>query len=388
MERGKRDALLGLVFFGIVGLLLWATISLTDLSLNKVPALRVYFEDAGGIRVGDPVQIRGKRIGKVGEVQYIPTRAKLPILLELQTEEPVQLRTGYSILIQDTGVLGSKLVQINDGNGEALPGGEELQGKALGNPLEQVGGFFGGKGVAGEEFLGLLREFHAFASNLNDPRNTLGALSGSKELYAEVLGSMQSLHRLLQSTEAGEGLLGRVIKDSTMREDAMRFLANLRLVSERLTGTDGTVGLLLNDKGLAQRLDRLVGDVASMVSDTKDGQGMFGVALRDPIAASNFRQAVADLAAILKKANDPDSGVVGAILADPQIAADLKIAVVNIRQVTDKLNSGKGLFAVLLNDEDLGVRVRRIFKQISGALEDAREAAPIGNFVQVLLGAF
>jgi len=34
------------------------------------------------------------------------------------------------------------------------------------------------------------------------------------------------------------------------------------------------------------------------------------------------------------------------------------------------------------------VRFRRILTQVSRALEDAREAAPIGNFVQVLLGTF
>lgn len=388
MERGKRDALLGLVFFGTVALLLWATVSLTDLSFGKVPDMVVYFEDAGGIRVGDPVQVRGKRIGKVGELDYLPGRAKYPIRLKLRLDERVQLRSKYSIQIQDSGVLGSKLVQIHDGEGDAIPPGEELQGFALGNPLEQVGGFFSGKGQAGEELLGVLREFHSFARNINDPTTSIGALVRRRELYDEVLGSLQSIRRLLQATEAGDGLLGRVIKDSTMREDAMRFLANLRQVSERLTGTEGTVGLLLNDQPFAQRVSELIANVAAMVSDTKDGQGMIGVLLRDPIAASQFRQAVADAAMVLKKANDPQAGALGAILGDPDLARDLKVAIADLREVADKLNSGKGVLGLLINDEDLGVRIKRIFNQVSRALEDAREAAPISNFVQVLFGAF
>jgi phospholipid/cholesterol/gamma-HCH transport system substrate-binding protein len=388
MERGKRDALLGVVFFGTVALLLWATVSLTDLSLGKVPPLTVYFEDAGGIRVGDPVQVRGKRIGKVGELDYIPTRAKYPIRLVLRLEEPVQLRIGYSVQIQDTGVLGSKLVQIHDGDGDAVPPGEELHGVMLGNPLEQVGGFFSGKGVAGEELLGLLRELHSFARNINDPTTSIGAVVRRRELYDELLGSVQSVRRLLQATEAGDGLLGRVIKDSTMREDAMRFLANLRQVSERLTSTEGTVGMMLNDQAFAQRVDQLVANVAAIVSDTKDGQGMLGVLLRDPIAASQFRQAVADAAMILKKANDPQAGALGAILGDPDLARDLKVAIADLREVADKLNSGKGVLGIMINDEELGVRLKRIFTQVTRALEDAREAAPISNFVQVLFGAF
>jgi hypothetical protein len=42
----------------------------------------------------------------------------------------------------------------------------------------------------------------------------------------------------------------------------------------------------------------------------------------------------------------------------------------------------------LINDKDMAVRFRRILNQVSRGIEDAREAAPIGNFVQVLLGTF
>ncbi|GAB4144663.1 MAG: hypothetical protein Fur0037_12470 [Planctomycetota bacterium] len=388
MERGKRDALLGLVFFGAVGLLLWATVSLTDLRLGRNPPLEVFFEDAGGIRPGDPVQVRGKRIGKVSALHYLPIRQSFPIVLEIQLEERIVLRADYSIQIQDTGVLGSKLVQIHDGNGDPLPAGIELHGVTLGNPLDRAAGFFLGKGPAGEEFLGALREIHDFARNLNDPTTSIGSLVKRRELYDEVLGSVQSLRRLFQSIEAGDGLLGRIIKDTALREDFMRFSANIRLVSERLTGTDGAIGLLLNDPAFASRLDGLAEDLARMVADAKSGKGMVGVALRDPIAAGKFRDAIDDLASILKKANDPQAGVLGAAISDASIAADLKAAVLNVRQITEKLNSGQGVLGILISDEDMGVRLRRIFTQVSRAIEDAREAAPIGNFVQVLIGAF
>jgi hypothetical protein len=46
------------------------------------------------------------------------------------------------------------------------------------------------------------------------------------------------------------------------------------------------------------------------------------------------------------------------------------------------------MLGMLINDKDIGTRFRRILTQVSRALEDAREAAPIGNFVQVLLGSF
>ena len=59
MERIRRDTLLGLVFFGTLGFLLWATVNLTDLSLNRVPPLEVYFPDAGGVEGGTNVMVLG-----------------------------------------------------------------------------------------------------------------------------------------------------------------------------------------------------------------------------------------------------------------------------------------------------------------------------------------
>ena len=70
MQRNQRDTLLGVMFFGTLGFLLWATVNLTDLSLASATPLNVWFPDAGGIRVGDPVLVLGKRIGKVMDVQF------------------------------------------------------------------------------------------------------------------------------------------------------------------------------------------------------------------------------------------------------------------------------------------------------------------------------
>ena len=80
--------------------------------------------------------------------------------------------------------------------------------------------------------------------------------------------------------------------------------------------------------------------------------------------------------------------VIGAAFSDPETAEHFKIAMANIRDVTDKLTQEEGALGILINDKAVGVRLRRIFTQVSRALEDAREAAPISSFVQVLFGVF
>ena len=70
------------------------------------------------------------------------------------------------------------------------------------------------------------------------------------------------------------------------------------------------------------------------------------------------------------------------------MAKHLKETIANLNIVSAQLTQRKGLLGALINEEDLAVRFRRILTQVSRAIEDAREAAPISNFVQVLLGAF
>jgi hypothetical protein len=119
-----------------------------------------------------------------------------------------------------------------------------------------------------------------------------------------------------------------------------------------------------------------------------EGKGLLGRVLTDDQMGDQLAASLASLSNILRKADDPTAGALGAVLADQDLRNDLKLVVANLRSVTDKLDNGKGLLSLLINDEDMGIRMRRILNQVSRALEDVRESAPIGNFIQVLLGTF
>ena len=43
---------------------------------------------------------------------------------------------------------------------------------------------------------------------------------------------------------------------------------------------------------------------------------------------------------------------------------------------------------MLVNDSELAEKVSRLFNQVARAIEDAREAAPIGTLFQVIGGVF
>jgi phospholipid/cholesterol/gamma-HCH transport system substrate-binding protein len=386
MDRIRRDTLLGLVFFGTLAFLLWATVNLTDLSLGKAPPLQVYFEDGGGAPPGTNVLVLGKKIGKTGEAQIDYSRPEYRVRIPLLLGEVVPLTANYRIEVQDAGVLGGKQVYIDPGRGAALPEGRELRGLAQRGAFEKIGDIADGKGALGEELKGTLASIRALFEGLRDDQNTIGRLTTRRELYDELLQTVQRLNGIFEAIQGGQSTLGRLAVDTKLGERFQYIVDNLAKVSEALTGTDGAVGVLLNDRTTAGRVRDGVRDLAVMLADLRDGQGALGKVLRDPKVADDVTAALHGLRTLLEKANDKNSGLVGMLFSDGELAGDAKQFVANLRLVSEKLNGTDTMLGMLISDKDIGVRFRSLMRQVSRAIEDAREAAPIGNFVQVLLG--
>lgn len=388
MDRNRRDTLLGLVFFGTLAFLLWATINLTDMSLGKVPPLVVFFPDAGSAEAGTNVMVLGKKVGKVGAIDVVYDRPDLPVKMTLLLKESVPLTDKMTIQVRDAGVLGGKQIYIDPGRGTPWPEGRELRGESQPGAFERIGNIAEAKGELGENLNATVTSIKTFFENMNNEESTIGRLVRRRELHDEFLQVAKNVNTVLDAVTKGEGTIGRLIVDRGMRDDAMRLVTNLAAVSDSLRSTDGTLGMLLNDRGTAENLRTMVADLTKVVTDAKDGKGALGRILRDEKLATDLGDSLANLSTLLAKANDPEAGVLGALTSDKETGQNLKMAIANLREVTASLTRSDGMLGALLNDKDLGVRFRRIMTQVSRALEDAREAAPIGNFVQVLLGAF
>lgn len=388
MERIRRDTLLGLVFFGTLGFLLWATVNLTDLSLNRVPPLEVYFPDAGGVEVGTNVMVLGKKVGKVGAIDVLYERDDHPILMRLLLREAIPLKQDFAIEVREDGVLGGKLVYVDPGKGTPLTGERELRGKTQKSAFDRIGDIADGQGALGESLQLTLQSVRDFFEHLNDDQTTVGRLTQSRELHDSLLTTVQRLDAILAAVQDGKSPLGRLAMDTTLGERLQTTIDNLAKASASLTTADGTVGMLLNDPRVATDVRDIVDDLRVLVGKARNGEGVVGRLFTDERLAQQMANALASLDELLAKANDPNAGIVGVLTSDPASAENLRLAIANLKDVTDSLNRSEGAIGILINDKDVGVRLRRIFTQVSRALEDAREAAPISNFVQVLFGTF
>ena len=386
MERIRRDTLLGVVFFGTLGFLLWATVNLTDLSLSQ--EMEVYFPQAGSVDVGTNVMVLGKKVGKVGAIEIDYESGDAPVRMALLLREEIPLRADHLIEVRDAGVLGGKQVYIDPGKGARVAAETKLVGQVAGSAFDKLGNIADGEGVVGRQLEASLAEISEFFRSMNDEESSIGRLVKRRELYDSVLDASENLNRILEAIVNAEGAVGALIMNRQTGDDANAILSNLRQVSESLTNSDSTLGVLLNDREAARDLQGILSGVDELVADARLGKGALGKLLRDETLAEELGEAVHDLAEVLRKANDPTAGALGALTSDPKMAEDLQSTMANLRSVSDQLAQEKGLLGALINDEDLAIRFRRILNQVSRAIEDAREAAPISNFVQVLLGTF
>jgi phospholipid/cholesterol/gamma-HCH transport system substrate-binding protein len=391
MDRIRRDTLLGLVFFGTLAFLLWATVNLTDVAVDR-NRVGVWFPQAGSCEVGTNVMVLGKKIGKVGAIDIDYERAERPVRMTLLLREPIPLRRGCRILVRDAGVLGGKQVYIEPGRtGELLPLDGDFIGEVEPGAFEQIGNIAKGEGEVGTNLNRALRNIGDFFERMvtKDNPGTVSKLLNDPELYDRLNDSVGVLRKLLESLEQGDGMIGHLIMNGDTRNTAVTFLTNLKTLSDRLLSAEaGTLGMLINDPTTATNLSGVVGDLRQLAADLLAKKGVVGRLLQDEAMGTQLESIAYNLELLSGRLVDPKAGAIGALTSDPATGEDIRLTLGNFRHLTDQLRRSDGLIGALINDPDLAIRFRRILTQVSRAIEDAREAAPIGNFVQVLLGTF
>jgi phospholipid/cholesterol/gamma-HCH transport system substrate-binding protein len=387
MDRIRRDTLLGFVFFGSLAFLLWATLNLTDQAYGQAKML-VRFAQAGSCEVGTNVMVLGKKIGKVGAIDVDYSEGSLPIAMTLLLREEIPLRQDYAISVKDAGVLGGKQVYIDPGRAPAkLAADAALRGEVEPGAFDQIGNIAKGEGKLGSKAFDAVEEIRRFFANMNDPTTSVGKLVTSSALHDQLSDAADSLGEILKAVTDQRGALGDIVMNAETRDNVRGFLANLRSISRRLDGgTDGVLGVLLNDADAARNVQSIVRNLDVIVADARKGDGIVGRLLRDDELARRFANLVGNLDSLLANLTNPEAGALGALTSDPATARDIKTTLANLRTVSEQLASKQGLLGAMINDPDLATRFRRILTQVSRAIEDAREAAPIGSFIQVLIG--
>ncbi len=344
MVSRVSDVLLGILFFGALFALGAVTIALSDYTFGA-PRFDVEFisPDVGYLRTGDPVLLYGMPAGKVQTISRLasprtalaadghPVECRVLVRARLEADVYARIPVDSLISIEDRGLLGGKLVRIEEGRSDQLhEPGEPLLAIERKSVLEAAGD------VIAENRAGLRR-------------------------------TIESIAEMTESASAGHGLLGALVRDEGVAQDVRGILADVRGSATDIRATaaairagEGTLGRLVHD-------DALYTDTQGVLTDAR---GLF-----------------ADAREVARKINNGE-GTLGRLVTDSTLYDRAGRFFDDASLISQDIRGGKGVLGALLADDDLARDFRSIVKHVLGAIEDARESSPVQSVGSFLFGTF
>lgn len=250
--------------------------------LQKRYPVAVLFSEVSGLREGDPVFLRGMKVGVVKETaldnSHVVVRADLDV--------PVQFREGYKVEVVASSMLGGKQLKIEEGPLSAMPLSDDalITGTEPTDILEELGAAVAGiremtdQIAAGKGTIGKLIHDDELYNNLRDVsaklahgEGTIGKLLNEETVYDDLKTTMSNLQEVSGRLANGEGTLGKLLaKDDQLYQDISATMTNLRTITDKVGSGEGTLGKLVNDDQIYVEAQKLLKELRAAIDDMRE----------------------------------------------------------------------------------------------------------------------
>jgi phospholipid/cholesterol/gamma-HCH transport system substrate-binding protein len=209
-------------------------------------------EDAGGVRAGDPVQMRGVNIGRVRSFEMRPPG--VAIILEINGQWDIP--TDSHARLAGVGLLGGRTVEIVPGDSpQSLPAGAVIPGDAADGLLELAD-------TLGDDAIAIARGMRDLLSD-----TTIAHLQSSASEMDQFLAI---LTRAAEEQQEELRRLSRTLSSSAERVDDALARGDLE---RALARTDSTLAILQEAGG---SLDRATRSLEVVLQRVEEGEGTLG----------------------------------------------------------------------------------------------------------------
>jgi phospholipid/cholesterol/gamma-HCH transport system substrate-binding protein len=279
--------------------------------------LTTYFDNAEGLRSGQPVTLQGVPIGNVRSVRVVsdPKHADLPVQVVLRIDKKYQplVRGDAKATVVTQGVLGESFVDLDNKGATHGPvtDGAELPSSNAPN-LQDV-----------------VRSSQTSLQNL------------------DVL--VKRLDHIVAEVEGGKGSLGKIINDPALYNKATGVLNELQGLLNDVSSGKGTIGKLLKDETLANKLIASVDKLDRMLTDINNGKGNLGLLVKDDTFMKNANQTIVKANQFIDDVN-AGKGALGKLTKDEELAKKLQNTINKLSAITDRLEAGEGSAGKFLHD--------------------------------------
>jgi phospholipid/cholesterol/gamma-HCH transport system substrate-binding protein len=279
--------------------------------------LITYFDDAEGLRQGQPVDLQGVAIGNVQSVRVTPDprHADMPVEVVMRISKQFQplVRQDAKATILTQGVLGEAFVDLDN---RGATKGPVIDGSVL--PSTNAPGL-----------QDVVRSSQTTLQNLDS--------------------LVKRLDRIVANVESGKGTIGELLNDPTMANKANAILNQLQGLLNDVSNGKGTIGRLLSDKELADKFADAVDKLDRIVTETQSGKNNVGKFLNDESLYKNLHQTVATANQLVQDVN-AGKGPLGKMVKDEDLAKKLENTVNKLSSIADRLEAGEGSAGKFLRD--------------------------------------
>jgi phospholipid/cholesterol/gamma-HCH transport system substrate-binding protein len=281
-------------------------------------SVKTYFDNAEGLRNGQPVDLQGVPIGNVQHVRVVMGRQVDPVevLMRINKNYAPFVREDSTATILTAGVLGDSYVDIDsrDAHGAIIKDGSILKS--------------------------------ANAPNLQDVvRSSQTSLQNLDVLVKRV-------DHIVAEVDNGKGSLGKIINDPALFNRATAILNQIQGILNDVSAGKGTIGRLMNDETLANKLIDSVDKLDNIMQETQSGKNNLGKILHDESLYTNLHQTIAKANQLMDDLNS-GRGPAGKLLKDEEMAKKLQNTINKLSSISDKLEAGEGSAGRFLKDPSL-----------------------------------
>jgi phospholipid/cholesterol/gamma-HCH transport system substrate-binding protein len=283
---GGREVRVGIfVIMGVLGVLSVLFLLTDPGTFRGRYTLFTTVENAGGVRSGDPVQMRGVNIGRVRGFSLDDDEVAITLEINGQWRIPVDSRARLA----GVGLLGGRTVEILPGNaGESFSPGSVVPGESTSDLGDLAS-------IIGEEVEDLLARMQRMLAD-----STIQAVQGTAVEAQELVQSLaavveaqqdelaEALASFRRSAEGVEGVatspeLSRAVAraDSTFLrlqsagERLEEVSTSLGVVVGRMERGEGTLGLLSTDEALYRNLTSASASLEALLEDVRENPGRY-----------------------------------------------------------------------------------------------------------------
>lgn len=260
---------------------------------GKTEPLTAVFDNVSGLQLGNNVRYSGINVGTVRGIEIV-NDSTINVEMEIDRTVFPHIKKNAVATIGSDGLVGSVIINIIPGNGEALP--------------VQPGDIIK-------------------SNNRIRTDDMLSTLNVTNENAAQLTAD---LLKITIDINKGKGTIGVLLRDSAMANDLKATIHNLKITSEKTSKTMDNLNRQI--AGLDHK-DNVIG----VLKDTVVGNKIRHIVTNLDSSSQEITKVVANLNTTISNAKD-GKGAINYLSNNPKLVKQIDSTMTNINQASQKLN--------------------------------------------------